>query len=154
MLARFFPSPPCAVIFYLYYKVARVIRHLIDDRNIGTEVTHYLEDVEDHLLRTLEELTSYASECASLKDEYNAYLDRRANEILYVLTLVTTLVVPGQLMTSYFGMNFEDEEGLGDPLLRMGSTGLGIFWCILFGATFTVIYIMHRCNFFERKERG
>ena len=58
---------------------ARVMRHLIDDDNIGTEVTHYLEDVEDHLLRTLEELSSYAEECTSLKDEYNAYLDRRMN---------------------------------------------------------------------------
>jgi Mg2+ and Co2+ transporter CorA len=84
--------------------VARVIRHLIDDRNIGVEVTHYLEDVEDHLLRTVEELSSFASECASLKDEYNAYLDRRMNDILYVLTLVTTLIVPGQFFTGYYGM--------------------------------------------------
>ena len=52
---------------------ARVMRHLIDDRNIGVEVTHYLEDIEDHLLRTLEELSSFASECVALKDEYNAY---------------------------------------------------------------------------------
>ena len=83
----------------------RVIRHLIDDRNIGIEVTHYLEDIEDHLLRTLEELSSFASECVSLKDEYNAYLDRRMNDILYVLTVVTTLVVPGQFLTGYYGMN-------------------------------------------------
>jgi Mg2+ and Co2+ transporter CorA len=129
---------------------ARVIRHLIDDKNIGAEVTHYLEDVEDNLLRTLEELSSYASECVSLKDEYNAYLDRRMNDILYVLTLVTALVVPAQFLTGYYGMNFEDSEGLGDPLLRMGTTGVVVFWGMTGGFTLLVLVLMYRCNFFEK----
>jgi CorA-like Mg2+ transporter protein len=77
---------------------ARVIRHLIDDNYIGTEVTHYLEDVEDHLNAIMEELSSLASECTSLRDEYDAYVDRRMNDILFVLTLVTTLVVPGKVI--------------------------------------------------------
>lgn len=132
---------------------ARVLRHLIDDNNIGIEVTHYLEDVEDHLGRTLEELTSFANECVSLKDEYNAYLDRRMNDILYVLTVVTTLVVPGQFLTGYFGMNFQNEDGtLGAPLLNLGSTGLGIFWAIVVTLTSSIIFIMYKCNFFERQE--
>eukprot|EP00977_Amphora_coffeiformis_P017667 scaffold5860_cov223-Amphora_coffeaeformis.AAC.6 len=131
---------------------ARVIRHLIDDRNIGTEVTHYLEDVEDHLLRTIDELTSFATECVSLKDEYNAYLDRRMNDILYILTLVTTLVVPAQFFTGYFGMNFENNDGsLGDPLLNMGGTGTGIFWAIVVGFTLLLAYMMHRYHFFEKE---
>lgn len=130
---------------------ARVIRHLIDDRNIGIEVTHYLEDIEDHLLRTLEELSSYADECTSLKDEYNAYLDRRMNDILYVLTLVTTLVVPGQFFTGYYGMNFEKDDMLGIPMLRLGSLGVVAFWCMTFGCTALVALIMYRYNFFEKE---
>ena len=131
---------------------ARVIRHLIDDRNIGVEVTHYLEDVEDHLLRTIDELTSFATECVSLKDEYNAYLDRRMNDILYILTLVTTLVVPAQFFTGYFGMNFENDDGsLGDPLLNKGTTGTGIFWVIVIGCTLLLVYTMHRYHFFEKE---
>lgn len=132
---------------------ARVIRHLIDDKNIGIEVTHYLEDVEDHLLRTVEELSSFASECVSLKDEYNAYLDRRMNDILYVLTIVTTLVVPAQFFTGYYGMNFEnpDTGELGVPLLRMGSTGVACFWAIIAGCTLLTIFIMQKCHFFEKE---
>jgi len=132
---------------------ARVIRHLIDDKNIGVEVTHYLEDVEDNLIQTMEELSSYASECTTLKDEYNAYMDRRMNDILYVLTLVTTLVVPAQFCTGYFGMNFTDHDTgeLGDPLLNKGSAGVGFFWLIVFGTTLMVVYGMHKCHFFEKE---
>jgi hypothetical protein len=133
--------------------LARVLRHLIDDGNIGTEVTHYLEDVEDHLLSTLEELSSHASECMTLKDEYNAYLDRRTNDILYILTLVTVTIVPGQLLVGYFGMNFENTNTgeLGDPLLQMGSAGLGIFWGLFFASTIFVMLIMYSCNFFQKE---
>jgi len=131
---------------------ARVIRHLIDDNNIGTEVTHYLEDVEDHLLRTIDELTSFATECVSLKDEYNAYLDRRMNDILYILTLVTTLVVPAQFFTGYYGMNFENDDGsLGDPLLNQGSAGTAGFWAIVVGCTSLLVFTLHRYHFFEKE---
>ncbi|CAB9508950.1 transporter [Seminavis robusta] len=132
---------------------ARVIRHLIDDRNIGIEVTHYLEDIEDNLMRTLEQLSSFADECVTLKDEYNAYSDRRTNDILYILTLVTTLIVPGQFFTGYYGMNFIDPETElpALPLLNQGGWGVFSFWCISLAGTAMVALMMYRYGFLQKE---
>ena len=49
--------------------------------------------------------------CHSLRDEVNSYRDRQQQKVLYVLTLVTTLVMPTHLLTGIFGMNWQDEAG-------------------------------------------
>ena len=37
-----------------------------------------------------------------------AYQDKRMNDILYFLTLVTTSIIPMQTLTGLYGMNFVD----------------------------------------------
>ena len=44
-------------------------------------------------------------------DDWRAFQDERMNTILYVLTIVTTAIVPGQFLTGLYGMNFVTEEG-------------------------------------------
>ena len=43
----------------------------------------------------------------SLREAYQAAVDNRANDIMKVLTLVATVILPITLLTSFFGMNFE-----------------------------------------------
>jgi len=43
----------------------------------------------------------------SLREAYQAAVDNRANEIMKVLTLVATIILPITLLTGFFGMNFE-----------------------------------------------
>eukprot|EP00439_Symbiodinium_sp_Y106_P044937 s4810_g5.t1 len=78
---------------------------------IDPDVTRYLEDVEDHLNLFLEEVSRIIGVCNSLRDEVNSYRDRQQQKVLYVLTLVTTLVMPTHLLTGIFGMNWQDEAG-------------------------------------------
>ena len=75
------------------------------------------------------------------------------NDILYVLTLVTTLIVPGQFFTGYYGMNFEDPSTgeLGVPLLRMGFQGVVIFWGMTLAFTCVIAFLMYRYKFFDNQ---
>ena len=68
-----------------------------------------------------------------------------------MLTLVTTLIVPGQFFTGYYGMNFEDPDTgeLGVPLLRLGKIGVLVFWCMTAGLTGVIALLMRRFKFFE-----
>ncbi|CAE7299335.1 DDO [Symbiodinium natans] len=91
--------------------IQKVIKHLIKDKAIDPDVTRYLEDVEDHLNLFLEEVSRIIGVCNSLRDEVNSYRDRQQQKVLYVLTLVTTLVMPTHLLTGIFGMNWQDEAG-------------------------------------------
>ena len=129
----------------------RVLRHLIDDEKLGIECGHYLEDVKDHLQQVIDELASYAQECDALKAEYSSYLDRRMNDVLYLLTLVTTVVVPAQFLTGYFGMNFTDKDTgeSGIPLLNLGWQGLVAFWGITIFSTGSVLLAMYYYKWFE-----
>jgi len=43
----------------------------------------------------------------SLREAYQAAVDNRANDIMKLLTLVATIILPITLLTGYFGMNFE-----------------------------------------------
>ncbi|HEY8909789.1 MAG TPA: CorA family divalent cation transporter [Desulfosporosinus sp.] len=43
----------------------------------------------------------------SLREAYQAAVDNRANDIMKVLTLVATIILPLTLLTGFFGMNFE-----------------------------------------------
>lgn len=129
-----------------------VLRHLIADKNIGVEVTHYLEDIEDHLNLLIDELASYSRESEAMRDEFNSYSDRRMNDVLYLLTLVTTIFVPAQFFTGYFGMNFVDNDTgeLGSPLLNQGWKGVLSFWAITLFTTGFVTLIMYHYKWFER----
>jgi len=91
--------------------ILKVLKHLIKDKAIDPDVTRYLEDVEDHLNLFLEEVSRIIGVCNSLRDEVNSYRDRQQQKVLYVLTLVTTLVMPTHLLTGIFGMNWQDEAG-------------------------------------------
>ena len=47
----------------------------------------------------------------SLMDQSAAHQDQRMNDTLYFLTLVTTAIIPMQVLTGLYGMNFVDSEG-------------------------------------------
>ena len=130
--------------------LSSVIRHLIDDPRMGLEVTHYLHDVDDHLQGLLNKLWSLKEECWSLKDEFGTYQDKRMNEVLYMLTLITAWVVPSQFLTGYFGMNFMepnekgDGEVVADPILKLGSKGIWGFWIFNLLTIFSILYIFRK----------
>lgn len=129
-----------------------VLRHLIAEKNIGVEVTHYLQDIEDHMNLLLDELSSYARESEAMREEFNSYSDRRMNDVLYLLTLVTTLFVPAQFFTGYFGMNFVDSD-TGESalvLLNLGWKGLASFWIMTSFTTSVVVLVMYYYKWFER----
>eukprot|EP00930_Biecheleria_cincta_P073158 TRINITY_DN60482_c0_g1_i1.p1 TRINITY_DN60482_c0_g1~~TRINITY_DN60482_c0_g1_i1.p1 ORF type:complete len:398 (-),score=76.61 TRINITY_DN60482_c0_g1_i1:70-1242(-) len=125
----------------------KVIKHLIRDKAIDPDVTRYLEDIEDHLGTFLEEVSRIIGVCNSLRDEVHSFRDRQQSKVLYVLTLVTTLVMPTHLLTGIFGMNWQDENG--KPVVP----GLGVmherrgyieFWGTSLVATVLIYIIFSR----------
>lgn len=60
----------------------------------------------------------------SLREAYQTALDNRANDIMKILTLLASVLLPINLLTSFFGMNFENM-----PLIH-SSNGIIIFYVI------------------------
>jgi len=83
------------------------------------EIKQYFEDIDDTLNLYTESIEHMAGLCDSYNSEFTGYGDKRMNDILFVLTIVTTLFVPAQFFTGVFGMNFVKKDGSPNmPLLN------------------------------------
>lgn len=67
----------------------------------------YLRDCQDHCLQILETLDSYREYSSSLMDLYFSGISNRMNEIMKVLTIISTVFIPLSFVGSVYGMNFE-----------------------------------------------
>lgn len=66
----------------------------------------YFRDVYDHLVR-LHDLTESMRDLVSgTLETYLSMVNNRMNEVVKVLTLITTFFMPLSFLTSFFGMNF------------------------------------------------
>jgi magnesium transporter len=81
---------------------------LRDDSSCFTDETKlYLRDCYDHLIRVMELAESYRELSSDLMDIYLSSLSNRMNEIIKVLTIISTLFIPATFIASVYGMNFQ-----------------------------------------------
>lgn len=68
-------------------------------------------DLQEELIFEMQRVINNAHQThdmmESLREAYQAAVDNRANDIMKVLTLVATIILPITLLTGYFGMNFD-----------------------------------------------
>lgn len=74
---------------------------LVDDAN-----NKFFKDVYDHITIAIEYTDSYREMAMNLQDLYMNQLNARMNEVMKILTVVTTLLVPATVISGVFGMNF------------------------------------------------
>mmetsp|Transcript_7015 Transcript_7015/g.14211 ORF Transcript_7015/g.14211 Transcript_7015/m.14211 type:complete len:729 (+) Transcript_7015:102-2288(+) len=108
----------------------RIVRHLIDDKRIGSEISQYFEDIEDDVATCQDDLRHLTDMIAALKAEYDNFHDRRVNELLSVLTFATVCILPAQFLTGLYGMNFQDDDGGTTMPELKWKNGYLIFWVV------------------------
>jgi magnesium transporter len=72
----------------------------------------YYRDIRDHIDRIADHLDMYRDLTVSLLDSYMTQVSNRMNEIMKILSVVATIMLPLSLLTGIFGMNFEVLPGL------------------------------------------
>jgi magnesium transporter len=79
---------------------------------IRPQNTPYYRDIRDHLDRLADHLDMYRDLTVSLLDSYMTQVSNRMNEIMKILSVVATIMLPLSLLTGIFGMNFDVLPGL------------------------------------------
>ncbi len=101
-----------------------MVNELIRDdcQFIAPETRVFLRDCHDHVIQLLDMVESYRELTADLREFQMSLVGNRMNEIMKVLTVISTLFMPLSFIVGLYGMNFNTDSPWNMPELnwRMG----------------------------------
>lgn len=101
----------------------------------------YLRDVYDHTIQVIDTIESYRDMVVGMLDTYLSSTSNKLNEVMKVLTVISTLFIPLTFLAGVYGMNFKSFPELGyDWMYPWG------FWII------TLFVVMGMAVFFKKKK--
>jgi magnesium transporter len=88
------------------------INSLIRDGSdlISEEVGIYLRDCYDHAVQVMDMVETYRELASGLMDVYLSAVSNKMNEIMKVLTVVSSIFIPLTFVAGIYGMNFNTEK--------------------------------------------
>lgn len=104
----------------------------IDSPLVKHDTQFYLKDVYDHVVHIIDIIEGLRDVAGGLLDIYMSSINIRTNDIMKVLTIVSTIFVPLTFISSLYGMNFLFMPELQQPwaypavLLLMLSIAVGM----------------------------
>jgi len=111
--------------------IARLARR--DFVDISTEMAFRFRDIYDHLVRIADDALIFHDRITGMLDAHLSNTSNRLNEVMKVLTIVSTIFMPLTLLTGAFGMNV--------PLPRFPGSDAAQFWWLA-GISLVVIVVM------------
>ena len=103
-----------------------------ESRLVKAQTRTYLRDVYDHIVQLIDTVETFRDLLSGMLDVYLSAMSNRLNEVIKVLTIITTIFIPLTFIAGIYGMNFEYMPELGHPfgypgvLIVMAAVGLGM----------------------------
>jgi magnesium transporter len=107
--------------------------------DISTEMAFRFRDVHDHLIRLSDEAFIFQDRITGLLEAHLSNVSNRLNQIVKVLTVLTTVFMPLTLLAGLYGMNV--------PLPRFPGGDAAQFWWIIgvmAAASFAMLFVFRR----------
>jgi magnesium transporter len=94
------------------WPLREALQHLQRDtcEFITPDTRIYLRDCYDHTVQVIDVLETYREICADLREYYFSTLGQRTNEIMKVLTIISTIFIPLSFVAGVWGMNFDPDS--------------------------------------------
>jgi magnesium transporter len=74
---------------------------------IHKDTRKYIRDVYDHTIQVIDTTESYRDSMGSLLDIYLSSISNRTNDVVKVLTIISTIFMPLTFIAGVYGMNFD-----------------------------------------------
>ena len=107
-----------------------------DSKLIHKSTGIYLRDLYDHVMQVIEYVEIFQDMLSGLLDLYLSSVSNRMNEIMKVLTIISTIFIPLTFLAGVYGMNFDYMPELGwlygYPLVLMVMIAIVIFMIAFF----------------------
>ncbi len=122
------------------WPMREMVNALLRDESglVSRETKIFLRDCYDHSIQILDMIETYRDILASMMDLYLSGVSMRTNEIMRVLTVVSTIFIPLTFIAGVYGMNFENMPEL--------KTRYGYFVClaVMGGLAFGMLALFRR----------
>ena len=92
-------------------KIAEVLR--LPEEIMPETLKLFYRDAYDHAIQALDLAESYRDNISSLTDLYMSDQGNRMNEVMKVLTIISTIFIPLSFVVGLYGMNFQRDDGHG-----------------------------------------
>ena len=79
-----------------------------DSKLRSAAVGPYLRDVYDHIIQVIDTVETYRDIVSGMLDTYLSSVSYRLNEIMKVLTIISTIFIPLTFLAGVYGMNFDN----------------------------------------------
>jgi len=90
----------------------------------------YLRDVYDHTIEVIDTVETYRDVLSGMLENNLSLLTARLNEVMKVLTVISTIFIPLTFIVGIYGMNFRYMPELqwrwGYPLVMLGMAGIAV----------------------------
>jgi magnesium transporter len=95
----------------MLWPMREVVNSLMDEQvgMLSRETRPFIRDCYDHVIQAIDLVAAYREVAAALSDIYLSSVSNRMNEIMKVLTIVSTIFIPLTFMSGLYGMNFNTE---------------------------------------------
>jgi magnesium transporter len=122
-----------------------VLGHLAreDHELMPDDVRIYFRDCYDHAVQALEVSENFREMASGLLDIYLTSLSHRLNDVMKVLTIISTVFMPLSFLAGVYGMNFDTSKRLNMPELGWGYGYLG-FWAVAIAAVAVMLWLFRR----------
>jgi magnesium transporter len=88
-----------------------------DENNMIKPATDvFVRDLQDHVIRVIETIENYRDIVSEMIDTYMGNLSNRMNQVMKMLTIISTIFIPLTFIAGIYGMNFSHMPELQHPM--------------------------------------
>lgn len=118
------PSTNCVATLHNYRRTLMQMRRLVwPERDVISSLLHdesgfiskptkvFLRDCYDHTVQIMDLIESYRDVTGGMMELYLSAVSQRTNEIMRVLTVMSSIFIPLTFIAGVYGMNFDTDGG-------------------------------------------
>jgi len=119
-----------------------VTAHLqrVDSPYIKRDMWPFLRDVYDHISRNLDHVEMLRDLLSGCLDVYLSSVANRTNQVMKVLTILSTIALPALVVSGIYGMNVQGLPG------SSAHYGLLVVLAMMIGCTLVLLWVLRKFN--------
>ncbi|MFB2920722.1 MULTISPECIES: magnesium/cobalt transporter CorA [Aerosakkonema] len=127
------------------------INSLIRDGSdlIGPDVRIYLRDCYDHAVQVMDIVETYRELSSGLMDVYLSSVGNKMNEIMKLLTVISSIFIPLTFIAGVYGMNFNTEKSPWNMPELNWYWGYPLCLAVMIATAGSLVYFFWRRGWFD-----